>query len=122
MSKSKYTGVYNIEGLPQGTDFDIKIDYQTGDPAATLDLTGYSGTLQVRKNYDSPVLLELTSNDGEITFDSVAPNITISFSHTSTNDMTTYCDMIYDLEITSPGGLVSRPIQGSFSLDRQVTR
>jgi len=120
--KSKYTGVYDIEGLPQGTDFDIMIDYQYGEPATTVDLTGYSGKLQVRKNYEGGVLLELTSTDGEIVFDSAAPNITISFPHEKTDDMTTFCDMIYDLEITSPGGLITRVIQGSFSLDRQVTR
>lgn len=122
MSTKGYTGVYNIEGLPQGSDFDIKIDYQFGDPPVTLDLTGYSGKLQVRRNYDAPVLLELLSGAGEIVFAATAPNITISFSNAKTETMTIYEDMIYDFEITSPAGLITRVIKGSFSLDRQVTR
>lgn len=117
--KGSYVGIYNIEGLPQGSDFDIMIDYQIGDPSATLDLTGYSGKLQVRRNYDSPVLLELTT---DIVFDSIAPNISISFPASLTDAMTVYEDMIYDLEIISPAGLTTRVIQGSFSLDRQVTK
>lgn len=120
--KQGYTGIYNIDGLPQGSDFDLKIDYQFGEPPVTLDLTGYSGKLQVRRNYDSPVLLELLSGAGEIVFDDTAPNITVSFSAAKTEAMGVYEDMIYDLEITSPAGLVTRVIKGSFSLDRQVTR
>jgi hypothetical protein len=116
-----YVGVYDIIGLPQGSDFDIQIDYQTPD-LATLNLTGYTGKLQVRKNYDGPVLLELTSASGDIVFDSVAPNIVLRFRASVTSAMTVYEDMIYDLEIISPTGLTTRVIKGSFSLDREVTQ
>ncbi len=121
MQNSKYTGVFDIEGLPQGSDFDIQIDYQTPE-LVTLDLTGYSGKLQVRRNYDSPVLLELSSTAGDITFSSTAPNITFRFSADATTSMTTYEDMIYDLEIVSPTNLTTRVLKGAFSLDREVTK
>lgn len=119
--QSKYTGVFDIEGLPQGSDFDIQIDYQTPE-LVTLNLTGYSGKIQVRRNYDSPVLLELTSGAGDIVFGSVAPNITFRFSAAATTSMTIFEDMIYDLEIVSPANLTTRVLKGSFSLDREVTK
>jgi hypothetical protein len=119
---SEYVGKYNICGLPQGSDFDVKIDYQFGEPPTTLDLTGYSGKLQVRRNYDSPVLLELSSVAGTITFSSTAPNITVSFPASITESVYVYEDMIYDLEIVSPAGVITRVIEGSFSISRQVTR
>lgn len=119
--QSKYTGVFDIEGLPQGSDFDIQIDYQTPE-LTTLNLTGYSGTLQVRRNYDGPVLLALTSSAGNIVFASTAPNITFRFPASTTSAMTVYEDMIYDLEIVSPANLTTRVLKGSFSLDREVTK
>lgn len=118
---SSYVGIYNIEGLPQGADFEIQIDYQTPD-LSTLNLTGYTGKLQVRKNYDGPVLLELTSASGDIVFGATAPNIIIRFGASATSAMTVYEDMIYDLEIISTVGLTTRVIKGTFSLDREVTK
>lgn len=120
-NSSQYVGQYNIDGLPQGTDFSIYIDYQTGDTPTTVDLTDYTGKLQVRRNYGSAVLLELKSDDGEIVFSDTAPNIAITFPASKTSSMTIYEDMIYDLLITSTGLLSTRVIEGCFSIDRQVT-
>lgn len=119
---TNFIAEYNILGLPQGTDFNILVDFQLGNPPSTIDLSGFTGDLQVRRNYDSPVLLELTSATSEIVFSSMAPNISIMFPHVKTETMTIYEDMIYDLKITSGTGLVTRVMQGCFSLNREVTR
>jgi len=119
---TNFIAIYDILGLPQGTDFNILVEFQLGNPPSTVDLTGFTGVLQVRRNYDSPVLLELTSTDGEILFDNIAPNISIMFPHAKTETMTVYEDMIYDLKITSGTGIITRVMQGCFSLNREVTR
>jgi hypothetical protein len=119
---SNYVGKYDICGLPQGADFELKLYYQFGEPPTTLDLTGYSGALQVRRNYDSPVLLELSSLTATIAFSATAPNITITFPADYTESMSVFEDMIYDLEITSPANLKTRVMEGNFSISRQVTK
>jgi len=119
---TNFIAIYDILGLPQGTDFNILIDFQLGNPPSTVDLTGFIGVLQVRRNYDAPVLLELTSTDGEIVFASTGPNISVTFPHEKTEIMTIYEDMIYDLKITSGTGIITRVMQGCFSLNREVTR
>lgn len=121
-TKSAFTGYYEINGLPQGSDINIPIAYKTGSPATIVDLSGYSAKLQVRRNYDSPVLIELSSADGTITLSATSPNVTLHFSNSLTEGMTVFNDMIYDLEITSPSGSISRILQGPFSISRQVTR
>lgn len=118
---SNYVGKYDICELPQGADFDIKIDYQFGEPPTTLDLTNYTGKLQVRRNYDSSVLLELSNTTGTITFAATAPNISVTFRSIDTEFMNVFEDMIYDLKITSPTNLITRVIEGNFSISRQVT-
>lgn len=111
-------GTYNLI-IPQGTDTDINLTYKVDN--VTVDLTTYSAKLQVRADYGTTVLLELTSDDSEIELNATAPNIVIKFPNAKTTAMTTYEGMKYDLEITSGANLVSRPLKGTFKLDREIT-
>jgi hypothetical protein len=111
-------GTYNLI-IPQGADVPVYLTYKVNN--AVVDLSAYTAKLQVRDDYGTTVLLELTSGDSEITLSATAPNITVTFPSGKTTAMTTYTGMIYDLEIYSPGGLVTRPLKGSFKLDREVT-
>lgn len=121
-ASSPFVGWYPIEGLPQGSDVSIYINYRTGDPLALVDLSTYSAKLQVRQNYTSPVLIELSSQEGTIILAATSPNITLSFIDSKTQSMTVFEDMIYDLEITSASGITTRVLEGTFSISRQVTQ
>lgn len=121
-ASSPFVGWYPIEKLPQGSDISIPINYRVGDPLALVDLSTYTAKLQVRQDYTSPVLIELNSSDGTIVLDSSSPNITLIFIASKTENMTVFEDMIYDLEIISSTGDVTRVLEGTFSISRQVTQ
>lgn len=115
-------GEVNIE-LAQGSDDTINIFYKPGGTIA--DLTGYTGRMQIRKSYTSSVLLELSTARTTIACSSGSgdtPNIVLSFKSNETSPLTSYTDMIYDLEVISPTSLVTKIIRGKFSLVREVTR
>jgi hypothetical protein len=115
-------GKCDIE-IAQGSDDTINIFYKPGGAIANLD--GYTGRMQIRKSYTSSVLLELSTARSTITCSdgaSSTPNIVISFKSNETSPLTTYTDMIYDLEIVSPTNLVTKIIQGKFSMIREITR
>ena len=118
-SSTGYVGIYDISKVPLGADVTIPISYKPGGVLA--DLSAYTAKLQVRKTYGSPVLVELTSSDGSITLAATAPNITLSFFKEKTESLAVTEGMIYDLEITDPSGLITRVLQGSFSVSKQVT-
>jgi len=121
-------GIYHMTGntaIPQYTDWVVNIAY-TVNNGVGVDFTTYTAKLQVKQNYDSPVLLELNTSNGGITLSNntvtpTNPNITLTFLKGLTNSMTVYDGMIYDLELTSASGLITRIMKGQFALDRAVT-
>jgi hypothetical protein len=121
-NKSPYVATYDMIGVPQGADFDIEIIYQEGAPPATIDLTGYSAVLQVKRNYDSEIILQCSTDEGTIIVDSASPNIIIKFLKEVTSALRIYSEMIYDLEITGIDGKTARIMQGKFSISREVTK
>ncbi|MFF4777625.1 hypothetical protein ACFY05_32840 [Microtetraspora fusca] len=93
------------------------------DAAGPLDLTGYTARLQIRESLNSPApLLSLTSAPGGgITIDGPAGKLAITVTDETTAAFT-WCYGIYDLEIESPSGDVTRLLKGEVSVDREVTR
>jgi len=65
-------------------------------------------------------MISLTTENGRIAINSADGLITLSISAADTAALTS--SGVYDLEIISPGGLVSRVIQGTFTLSLEVTR
>lgn len=118
-STGSFVGKWNIEGLPQGTDQEIRITWK---PEGTvIDLSTYTAKLQVRKSYGLPVIIELSTTAGDITLGASVPNIVLTFPKEKTESLTGFENMIYDLEVTSSSGNVTRVIEGTFSISRQVT-
>lgn len=111
-------GVYNLL-IPQGADTTINLTYKVG--GSVVDFSTHTAKLQVREDYGSAVLLELTSADNEIIVSNTAPNIIIKFPNAKTTAMTIFSGMKYDIELTSALGVVTRPLRGGFRLDREIT-
>jgi hypothetical protein len=124
-------GKYNFL-IEQGATFQLELQYKDSN-SNPIDLSGYSGRLQIRQTIPSTaVLLCLSSSlrpDGTgINFSGsngttppTSGSIGIYISAVSSSQLT-FDQAVYDLEIESSGGFVTRLIEGSVQLSKEVTR
>lgn len=103
----------------QGETFDRTITWEIdGTP---VNLTGYTARMQIRKTHKSTsAVVSLTSSSG-LTLGGSAGTIQIVISATATAALTAG-KYVYDLELVSAGGIVTRVIEGTFELTPEVTR
>lgn len=86
-----------------------------------IDLTLYTARMQVRATIGSPsTLLSLTTENGGISLGGTAGTITVTATATQTAAVAAGC-YVYDLEMVT-GAVVTRLVQGSFTVDAEVTR
>lgn len=118
-------GEYNMT-IEQGTTFSLVVTAE--QPAGTaLNLTGYTVASQIRKSYDSDLIETFTTvvtdaAEGEITL-SLTPAQTRSLVvRKSSNHDKPASFYVYDLEITSAGGVVTRLLEGRIEVSPEVTR
>jgi hypothetical protein len=134
MAAGKYS--FTIE---QGTTLDFEIQYKDSN-SNPIDLTGYTGKMQIRSNYSGSgtTYLTLTSSLGD-TYTKTSGSTFLSFSGSNlttpttsgsigiyagwyTTDTLTFTDQAYyDLEITS-GSIRTRILEGLVQLSKQVTQ
>lgn len=118
-------GIYHMTGdraIPQDTNWVVTMIYMINN--VTVDLSTYTGSLQVKQTYDSPPLLTLNAGNGGLVLSSGvagSPNVTITFLAPLTLAMQIYTGMVYDIKLVSPGGLITRFVTGQFELQRAVT-
>jgi hypothetical protein len=111
---------YNLY-MEQGATFALSITWKdsSGTP---INLGGYSARMQVRRTKDSStVLLEATTANSRITLGGALGTIDVVIPATVMEDVTFGCG-VYDLEVESSGGQVTRLIEGGVSLSKEVTR
>ena len=70
---------------------------------------------------DSSAVLTLTTENGRIALGGAAGTVTLTVSAADTAGLTAG-NGVYDLELISSGGVVTRLIEGSYSIVREVTR
>ena len=95
----------------------------TGETFENFDLTGYTARMQVRRTIESStVLLNLTTENGglDVMPYEASNEILINVSANVTASIST--SGVYDIEIISPTGTVSRILQGTFTVSPEVTR
>lgn len=106
----------------QGASWDYTLTWQTaGTP---VNLTGYTARMQVRPSYDSgSAVVSLTSGTG-ITLGGTAGTVLLEMNATTTAalDGTPNAQYIYDLELISGAGYVTRLVEGNFFINPEVTR
>jgi hypothetical protein len=89
--------------------------------ANPIDLTLYTARMQVRATVGSAsTLLSLTTENGGISLGGAAGTITVTATAAQTAAITAGC-YVYDLEMVT-GAVVTRLVQGSFTVDAEVTR
>jgi hypothetical protein len=86
-----------------------------------IDLTLYTARMQVRATIGSlSTLLSLTTENGGISLGGTAGTITVTATAIQTAAVAAGC-YVYDLEMVT-GAVVTRLVQGSFTVDAEVTR
>lgn len=112
--------IYNAT-IDQGATWTLQVVYKD-DSGTPINLTGYTAALQVRQNYyDTAALITLTSPSGGIVITGATGTIDITMTNVQTGSLDEGF-YVYDLEITSSGGIVTRLIQGQFTVSPEVTR
>jgi hypothetical protein len=100
--------------IDQGTTFTTTLTV-TDDDGTALDLTGYTGSAQIRKHYTS---------SNSVSFNvAVSPGsgeVTLSLTANATSNITAG-RYVYDCELTNTG-TVSRILEGIVTVTPQVTR
>ncbi len=111
-------GAYNLK-IGQGETFTRQFNV-TG-----LDLTGFTARAQVRSVNPSGELIvdfSTATTPIAITTGGGLNRISIALSATETAELSSSRRYIWDLEVESPGGEVTRLLAGSVSVSREVTR
>lgn len=110
-------GTYNITAY-QGATFNFVATYTIS--ASPVDLTNYTSAMQVRNSYSaSATIASLTSSSG-ITLGGAAGTITVEIDADEMTDIPAG-KYVYDLELDS-GSEVTRLLQGTFTVEAEVTR
>jgi D-Tyr-tRNAtyr deacylase len=102
--------------IDQGTDFSITVDV-TDSAGDILDLSNYTAAAQIRKTYSS----SSTSATFATSIAELAGQVTISLTDTQTAALESG-RYVYDLNITSAAGVVTRVIEGQAIVTPGVTR
>lgn len=112
-------GIANVI-IDQGADWIISFVYEdaAGD---VITLTGYTANLQLRTSYSAAsASLSLSVGSG-ITITANTGTIAVRATATQTGALVAG-DYVYDLELTSPAGIVTRLVEGRATVTPQVTR
>ena len=102
--------------LEQGTTFSREITVQ--DSGSAMNLTGYTPRMQMRSTHDSSTIaLTITASISNATQGKISLSATDTL--TSAVEEGIY---VYDLEIESSGGTVTRLMEGNVTVTPEVTR
>jgi hypothetical protein len=114
-------GIHNIT-IEQGATFRRVITWKAAN-GTPINLTGYTAKMQVRERVgSSTVVLECSSANGRITLGGSAGTITIVAQDEVTTLLTAMPKAVYDLELTSGAGEVTRLLRGNAQIVPEVTR
>ena len=105
--------------IEQGATFSQTLTWKIDN--ILVNLTGYTARLQARTDVTAPTtILSLTQAAG-ITLGGAAGTIVIAQSATQTAALVAG-NYVYDLELVSSAGVVTRLVQGTFTVSAEVTR
>lgn len=101
--------------IDQGTTYSTSIDVTDADDVP-VNLTGYTGTAQIRKHYSSSnstaFAVSISSLDGIVT-------LSLTASQTAALNAGRY---VYDCELVNSSNVISRICEGIVTVTPQVTR
>lgn len=101
--------------IDQGASYSTTID-MLDENGAAIDLSNYTGAAQLRKHYTSTTATSFT-----IALGGADGTLTISLTANATANLTAG-RYVYDVELTSNTGVVSRVLEGIVTVTPNVTR
>lgn len=111
-------GSYNFT-IEQGATFNLLMTWRIDN--VPVNLTGYTARLQARIDVDeTDTILSLTTGAG-ITLGGAAGTISLDQTATQTAVLPKG-EYVYDLELQTSGGIVTRLLQGELNISAEVTR
>lgn len=113
-------GKLNIT-IEQGATFNPVLTWkdQAGTP---IDLTGYTAQMQIRSDHASTTVIhEASTTNNELVLGGVNGTVTFDIPATTTAAFT-FDEGVYDLELTSASGVVTRLVEGTVYLSPEVTK
>ena len=102
--------------VDQGADFSALVDI-TDSTGNILNLTGYTVAAQMRKTYGSSTATNFTGSVSNAT----QGKVSVSLTAVQTNALVAG-RYVYDVEITSAGGTVTRVVEGQVEVTPGVTQ
>ena len=108
--------VYSNIVIDQGADYSASIDVTDSD-GDNIDLTGYTAAGQIRKSYSSTTAVDFAVS---VASPGTLGVLNISLTNTQTNNMKAG-RYVYDIEITSSGGIKTRVLEGQVEITAGVT-
>jgi hypothetical protein len=118
--------------IEQGTTLDIELQYRDSNDIP-IDLTGYSGRMQIKNSYADTATTTYATLSSSLSPDGTGLNFnganganpptsgTIGvFISAVTSSTFNFDTAYYDIEITT-GSIVTRLLQGTIALSKQVT-
>ncbi|NBW20640.1 MAG: hypothetical protein EBR82_73010 [Caulobacteraceae bacterium] len=103
----------------QGANFDYQLTWTVAGSA--VNVTGYTARMQVRQYAESTATVLSLVNGTGITLGGTAGTIALSAVATATSAIEAG-QYVYDLELVSGAGYVTRLVEGSFVVYAEVTR
>ena len=103
----------------QGANFDYQLTWTVSGSA--VNVTGYTARMQVRQYAESTATVLSLVNGTGITLGGTAGTIALSAVATATSAIEAG-QYVYDLEVVSGAGYVTRLVEGSFVVYAEVTR
>jgi hypothetical protein len=101
--------------VDQGATFETVLTL-TQDNGDLIDLTGYTGTAQLRKHYTSS-----NSTSFTVTLGGANGTVTLGMSANTTANVVAG-RYVYDVELVDSGSVATRLIEGIVTVTPQVTR
>jgi hypothetical protein len=107
--------------IAAGATYSQTLNWKTGSPAAFVNTTGFTGRMQLRTSYTAATAsLELTTANGRVSLTN-AGVITLALTASETAALAAG-RYVYDLELVSSGGVVTRLLEGVVTVSPEVTR
>lgn len=112
---------YNLN-IDQGATLSVVATWKDSN-GTPVNLTGYTARLQVRNDFAAgSAVLSLTTENGGIALGGTAGTVTLSAAATATAALSAPYVGVYDLELVSGGGVVTRLLEGTANVTPEVTR
>lgn len=107
--------------VEQGTTFSIYFQWKDSEGNVNV-LTDYKARLQARKTFTAPdVLIDASTENGLISINADIGEIVVELPASLTSGFN-WRRGVYDLELESPDGEVTRLIHGVITISFEVTR